>query len=280
MNIANYRKEPDSITPYEIDWEEWLAGRTLATSTWDADGLTIEDESNTSTVAAVQLSGGDWGDVFEVTNHIVASDASEESRTITIIIQQEQRYCTPAEVRRRGSQTTTTALPDPELEALIEQASRIFDQAANVEPGYFNPPAIPIATNKTVYGTGVNYLQLDPYVAGSLSITYPEGYTAPTFIERDGYLVFTTSTGFVPPFIDTYGWLQGIPITVSAIWGYQSTPEDVKAAVIELAINLWRETDPGSLKLTGIDNQPIREKLPPRVGEIARRYRARQIAII
>jgi len=172
VNIATYTKEPNDITPYEIDWEAWLAGRTLSTSTFAVtpDGLTIDDDSNTSTLAVVWLSGGSWGDVYEVTNHVIASDGAEEDRSITIKIQQEQRYCTTAEVRRRAQQMTDNNMPDAELEALIEQASRIFDQACGVSPGYFNPPAIPVETSRTFYGNGSSYLRVDPYVAGTLTL--------------------------------------------------------------------------------------------------------------
>lgn len=198
-------------------------------------------------------------------------------------------YCTKDEVRRRmfggsgaGGSATTTALPDAELDALIEQASRMFDLVCGVTPSYFDaatgsPPA---ASEQTIYGQGTNYLKLPPYVPGSLDsiITVPTGYTAPTFIEKDGYLIITDSNGLTPhgqwryP-LNTIGWWEGVPITVSAIWGFEAVPADVKLAIIELVINLHRETDPATVKLTNIEGQPLRERLPPRVAEIAKRYR-------
>lgn len=134
-----------------------------------------------------------------------------------------------------------------------------------------------VATNKTIYGDGTNYLRLPPYVAGSLNttLTLPEGYTAPTFIEKDGYLIFTSNSVAPPFFPNIYGWNSGIPVIASAIWGYESTPEDVKMAVIEMVINLLRETDPSQVKLVGIEGQPLREAMPPRVREVARRYQLR-----
>lgn len=134
-----------------------------------------------------------------------------------------------------------------------------------------------VASNKTIYGDGTNYLRVPPYVSGSLNttLTLPDGYTAPTFVEKDGYLIFT-SNSVVPPFFpNIYGWNSGIPIVASAIWGYAETPEDVKMAIIELVLNLWRETDPSSVKLVGLEGQPLRETMPPRVKEVARRYQLR-----
>lgn len=133
-----------------------------------------------------------------------------------------------------------------------------------------------VASNKTVYGDGTCFLKLPPFVSGTLSatITLPDGYTAPYFVERNGYLVITDSLGVLAnPNSYVSPWWAGVAITLSAKWGYEQTPADIQNAVIELVINLWRETDPASIKLVNIDNQPLREKLPPRVWEIARRYR-------
>lgn len=175
------------------------------------------------------------------------------------------------------AQATENALPDPQVATLITRASRFFDLLCGVSPGYFEA-ADSIATSKTFYGDGSHFLKLDRYVPGSLNttLTFPDGYTAPEFIERDGYLVIKDSAGVLSHYSIRnyhYGWYSGVPITVSAKWGFESTPEDVKLAVIELAINLWRELDPANVKLVNLEGQPLREKYPPRVWEIAKRYR-------
>jgi hypothetical protein len=286
--MTTYFKDADAILDYDFDWSEWLGSATIVTSTFTVpSGITEVTDSHTDTVTAIRLSGGTWGESYVITNHIVDSDGEEDERSITIRIQQEQRYCSNDEVRRRmfggsgsGGSATTTALPEAELDALIEQASRMFDLACNVPAGYFSGPAFPFASDRTIYGDGTNYLKLPPYVPGSLSttITVPTGYTAPSFVERDGYLILATSDGVLPPFRRFYncswpGWWSGVAVTVSAQWGIDSTPPDVKLAVIELVINLARETDPENLKMVNLDGVPLREKMPPRVAEIARRYR-------
>lgn len=288
MNIATYTKEQSAVTDFQIDWTAWLEGRTLTSSSWAISptaGIIIVATSNTSSVATIRLSSGTWGQIYLATNHIVASDGEEEERSITIRIQQEQKYCTPTEVRRRmfggpgpSGTGTTTALSEAELDALIEQGSRYLDLLCGVPAGYFNPPAFPHATEQTFYGDGTNYLRLPPYIPGTLNtaITVPEGYTVPTFTEMDGYLVLN-SNGTLPPFtrFDRWwcGWWSGVGITISAQWGFRDVDGAIKLAVIELVINLKRETDPAELKLTNLEGQPLREKIPPRVWEIARRYR-------
>lgn len=175
------------------------------------------------------------------------------------------------------AQATANAIPDDQVEMLIERASRFFDLLCGVAPGYFEAAEI-TASNRTFYGNGTQFLRLDRYVPGSLnvSLSFPDGYTVPDFVERDGYLVLTDSSGVLGASHRCLtGWYIGVPITVSAKWGVESTPEDVKLAVLELAINLWRELDPANIKLVNLEGQPLREKYPPRVWEIARRYKAR-----
>ncbi len=144
-----------------------------------------------------------------------------------------------------------------------------------------------IATARTFYGDGTHHLKLDPYVPGSLNatITVPEGYTAPDFIEKDGYLVQASSDGFllnsnvIASFTNrgtiTSRWWEGLPIIITAKWGYATTPADVKLAVIEWIINVWRETDPSSQKLVNLDGMALRESIPPRVREVIKRYRVK-----
>lgn len=280
MNIATYSKEQGAITTYGIDWAPWLNGRVIVSSSWSVpSGLVNEDDDSDDTTTTIQLSGGLWTQSFIVTNIVTLNTGDIESRSITINIQREQRYCTITEVRARvakGTQSTAT-LPDAELDALIEQASRYFDNECGVVPSYFNPAPYPIATDRTFYGDGTNYLRIDPLVIGSIAaVGLPEGYTALDYVVRGNYLVRTGETHILPvvawyPYLG--GWPAGMAVVINAVWGWATTPADVKMAVIELVINLWRETDPAELQLTDLERQPLREKLPPRVAEVARRYR-------
>lgn len=145
-----------------------------------------------------------------------------------------------------------------------------------------------VATARTFYGDGTNLLKVDPYVPGTLNTTLgmPTGYTAPTFTERNGFLWLSSSTGVLqiprsysigwdgyPYAGGGYGWPLGVPIAVTAKWGFEATPADVKMAIIEWAINIWRETDPAGLKLVGLEGQVLREAVPPRVAEVIKFYR-------
>lgn len=138
-----------------------------------------------------------------------------------------------------------------------------------------------IATERVFYGDGTNFLRVDPYVPGSLNsaISLPSGYVVPEFAERNGYLVRTEDGVLLHQISETngsaraFGWYHGVPVTVEAIWGYEETPADVSMAIIEWVLNLWRETDPANVKLISIEQQPLRESIPPRVERVARKYR-------
>lgn len=193
-------------------------------------------------------------------------------------------YCTAAEVKEVGTQLANHT--DALVDKYIERASRYFDHLCGVEDEFFEP-AGDTPSIKTIYGDGSVYLNLPPYVAGTLNTTLdiPDGYTAPSFIERDGHLVITGSTGTLFSrsalgHVSDYTWWDGVPITVSAKWGYASTPADVKMAVIEMVINLMRETDPANLNLLDLERQPLRERVPPRVAEVAKFYRAQGAVLV
>ena len=143
-----------------------------------------------------------------------------------------------------------------------------------------------VATAKVVYGDGTNYLKLPPYVAGSLdpTITLPDGYSVPEFTTVNGYLERSVGGVLARNWwrnsIWASGWIEGVPVTVTAKWGFANTPADVKLAVIEWIINVWRETDPAGLKLTNLEGIPLREAIPPRVNEVARRWRLKRPVFI
>lgn len=193
-------------------------------------------------------------------------------------------YCAISDVREIATQITATAAPvawtDDVLDALIERASRIFDLECGVEPGFFEANSGSISA-KVLYGDGTNSLRLPPYVAGSLNtiLVYPQGYAALGFVERRGYLI-RTDDGLLnnSPF---NGWYQGVPITISAKWGFAATPADVKHAIIKLVIHICRTVDPTQLKLLVLEGQPLfQERMPKDVIDIAKKYRYREAVLV
>lgn len=132
-------------------------------------------------------------------------------------------------------------------------------------------------TEQVVYGEGIAYLKVPPYISIAVDgVEMPSGYTVPSYAEKGGYLVVTDSNGIalVPgiypddlgfPFY-LGGWPQGVPVTITAQWGYDGVPEDIKQVVIELAIKFWRGSDEAvaktsELQATVMDVTPLSQKI-------------------
>jgi hypothetical protein len=162
------------------------------------------------------------------------------------------------------------------FDLLIPRASAIFDTLCGVSPGYFLPrTGSDPATEQTFYGSGGIYLTLPPHVE-AIEITMPTGYTLPTYVEMDGSLFLTDSSGVL---VGTGGcadltWPRGIAVKVKAKWGYEATPDDVKEAVAELVVAMWRSKDSAFLKQINLENhQTVNAALPPRTRMIIDSYR-------
>lgn len=72
----------DLNMPFDIDWSEWLTsagGTTISTSIWaiEAGGgaLTIDSETETTTVATVRVSTGTIGVTYTLKNTIVTASS-------------------------------------------------------------------------------------------------------------------------------------------------------------------------------------------------------------
>lgn len=86
---AVFAKDPDAVLDYQFDWSDWLtAGDTIASYTIDADtGITVDDDSNTTTAVTVWLSGGEALSNYNVTCHIVTAAGREDDRTAVIKVE-------------------------------------------------------------------------------------------------------------------------------------------------------------------------------------------------
>lgn len=83
----NFRKDPDAVLPYYIDWSDWLEdGDTIASSSWSVTGITQDSESETTTVTKIVLSGGTVGVAASATNEIVTANGYTAQRTLTFTI--------------------------------------------------------------------------------------------------------------------------------------------------------------------------------------------------
>lgn len=84
-----FTKDPQAALDYAVDWTDWLGDDAITASTWDVeDGVTVDDDTNTSQVAVVWLSGGTVDATYRATNHITTTAGREDERTLLIRIKQ------------------------------------------------------------------------------------------------------------------------------------------------------------------------------------------------
>lgn len=81
-----FGKDPSAELDYSVDWVTWLAGDTIANSSWtvSATSLVIITDVNTTTSATVWLSGGVAGKRYLVTNTIITVGGRTDQRTLII----------------------------------------------------------------------------------------------------------------------------------------------------------------------------------------------------
>lgn len=160
------------------------------------------------------------------------------------------------------SVTIANAL-DARLQKVLNRANAIIDTYLGFSFTLSGTPA-----TQVVYGDGTDFLEPPPFIAGSVTlVTVPTGYTAPAYTAIDGVLVVTrdsllggmyeseTIAGRL--YNPIGGWLAGVPYTVAATFGYSAIPEDIKEACLEIAVDLWRFKDAGSIKMVGVSGAGV-----------------------
>lgn len=190
-------------------------------------------------------------------------------------------YTTPALLRYvlpdAGTVADATA-DDTKLTAIIAQAQAIVD-------GYCGRswPTAGSAAARIFYGTGTPKLRIDwtDTTIDAAAVALPSGWTEPAFVELRSaatdslYLQITDADGFLIPSVIDYSpyiWTEGLPITITAAWGYETTPADIVMATEIIATARWRETYAAGLENWQGDVGRNFE-IPPNAREILDRHR-------
>ncbi len=191
-------------------------------------------------------------------------------------------YLTAADLRLvlpdAGTAADATA-DDTALTAIIARASEVVDAYC----GRTWETAGESATARIFYGTGTPKLRLDwtATTINAAAVALPSGWTEPAFVEQRNeaagtlYAQIVDSEGWmIPSTVDYYPyvWPEGMPITVTATWGYATYPGDVIEATAIIATARWRETYVGALEDWQCDVGRTFE-IPPNAREILNRLR-------
>lgn len=167
-------------------------------------------------------------------------------------------YCTLDQIKNELDQLRDTTDHDSLLLEKIERATAFVNNSIGTRASL----TIAAIGTAVVYGNGLQTLLLPVSVAGSVTlVTAPSGYTVPDYIETDGALVITDSTGIVvSPYryglAYSYGsssvWSYGVPYTVSATFGVSAGDLALLTeASLQIAVQLWRYKDAGGSETIG-----------------------------
>lgn len=92
MTTFTVTKDPDAVLDYAMSWATWLGADTISTSVWSVDGpdssLTVDSDSETTTVATVWLSGGTPNMDYVITNRITTAGSRTDDRSITVQVRE------------------------------------------------------------------------------------------------------------------------------------------------------------------------------------------------
>lgn len=152
-------------------------------------------------------------------------------------------YATLDQVKAR-LMNKVTENDEPELNEILEAASRAIDDYLSTEPGYFTPPTAP--STKVIRGSGFTYLDLPAPLYGSVTITAEDGITVPNFTVRDGMRLVTLNDNDLPA-----SWIvwRDVYYSILGSWGYPVTPPQLREACLQLVVHFWRGRDKA---LTGV----------------------------
>lgn len=86
----NYiRKDPSAVLDYSFDWSEWLGEDTIQSAVCTVDdGVTKENEANSTTAVTVWVSGGTSGSDYAVRCTITTVAGRTDERTIYLRVRE------------------------------------------------------------------------------------------------------------------------------------------------------------------------------------------------
>ena len=152
-------------------------------------------------------------------------------------------------------------------ELLAEAVSRLFDRACEVEDGFFNKTSNAVSL-KSYRAKGTRYLELFPYIPGSITIIdvdgtdYFEAAAADRlYREKENYILFDSEIK------------DGTPIDVTAKYGFADIPMDIKFACIEQGLLMWRRKDAVFADLSGVAANVANAEYSPTFLSTVKRYR-------
>jgi hypothetical protein len=80
----SFKKDERELLDYVFNWEEWLDGDTISSYTVDVSGITLDDDTGTTTAVTVWLDAGSATTALpSCACSIVTAAGRESTRTMT-----------------------------------------------------------------------------------------------------------------------------------------------------------------------------------------------------
>lgn len=159
--------------------------------------------------------------------------------------------------------------PDTVWEILAASASLIFDRACLVEENFFKL-AGNSATDKTFFINETGYYFIPPFVDDATIEYDGEEIDAETYKIQDNFLI-APELKQDNPTNDFF--------IISAKWGFAAIPADVKQAVIEQALFMWRRKDMAFTELSGVSPTIAQAQLSPTCEFVAQKYKEKYFQV-
>lgn len=147
---------------------------------------------------------------------------------------------------------------------LADAASLQFDREADVSQNFFAPAGNQPST-KYFRSDGTQHIRLLPFIGGSITAITVDSVAlslpSEDYFESDFFLVFD------------YEIEKNKIIAVTAKWGFTDTPPDIKQAVIEQALFLWRKKDLAFADLANVASAVANAETSQTFAGVAQKYR-------
>ena len=86
--MALFEKDPNATSSYQFDWTAWLAGDTIASSSWAQlpTDMTVVSTANTTLTTTIVVSGGTPGRTYRLRNRITTATNLIQDQTAELLV--------------------------------------------------------------------------------------------------------------------------------------------------------------------------------------------------
>lgn len=161
---------------------------------------------------------------------------------------------------------------------LAASASLIFDGASGVAENFFAPAGFNPADKFFKYEPS-GFYKLPPFIGDAVVKINETNDTidAAKYTLSDNILFFNNYLYGVPFPFDTDYFNNFLKI--SARWGFAETPADVRQAVIEQALFMYRRKDAAFTEISGVSAAVVQQSLAPTCRLVADKYKALYLSV-